>query len=70
MIRPCADVPRWYAAMLRAGVSRRVVAEPDLETPAPGYDPTWTFLLAARPNLLYETYCTATADMLLLASPG
>ena len=56
--------------MLRVGVSRRVVAEPDLESPAPGYDPISTFLLAARPNLLYETYCTATADMLLLASHG
>ena len=69
MIRPCADVPRGYAATLRAGVSRREVAEPALETPAPGYDPIWTFLLAARPNLLYETYCTAMADLLLLAYP-
>ena len=56
--------------MLRAAVSRREVAEPDLESPAPGYDPIWTSLLAARPDLLYETYCTATAGMLLLAYSG
>ncbi len=65
MVRCCGDVPRGYAATLRAAVARREVAEPDLETPAPGFDQIWTFLLAARPNLLYETYCTATNDTLV-----